>query len=142
MARALEIAREAADRGEVPVGAVLVKEGVVVAEGANRPIAACDPTAHAEVEALRAGARLLGNYRLTGTTLYVTMEPCPMCAGALVHARVERLVYGAPDLRAGAAGTVIDVLGSPAVNHRVAVTGGVREDECRALLQEFFRARR
>jgi tRNA(adenine34) deaminase len=142
MARALEIAREAGDRGEVPVGAVLVKEGAVVAEGANRPIAGCDPTAHAEIEALRAGARVLGNYRLTGTTLYVTMEPCPMCAGALVHARVERLVYGAPDLRAGAAGTVIDVLASPAVNHRVSVTGGVREDECRALLQEFFRARR
>jgi tRNA(adenine34) deaminase len=142
MARALEIAREAGDRGEVPVGAVLVKEGAVVAEGANRPIAGCDPTAHAEIEALRAGARVLGNYRLTGTTLYVTMEPCPMCAGALVHARVERLVYGAPDLRAGAAGTVMDVLASPAVNHRVSVTGGVREDECRALLQEFFRARR
>jgi tRNA(adenine34) deaminase len=142
MARALELARQAAAAGEVPVGAVLVHEGAVIAEAANRNIAAGDPTAHAEIEVLRQGARVLGNRRLGGTTLYVTMEPCPMCAGALVHARVERLVYGTPDFRAGATGTVIDVLGSAAVNHRVRVTGGVREDECRALLQQFFRERR
>ncbi len=140
--RALELARSAEAAGEVPVGAVLVQEGIVIGEGWNRPIGSCDPTAHAEIEALRAGARRLGNYRLTGSTLYVTMEPCPMCAGAMVHARVARVVYGCEDLRAGATGTVIDVLGSLAVNHRVAVTGGVLADECRALLQQFFRARR
>lgn len=142
MARALELARAAAAAGEVPVGAVLVHEGAVIAEAANRNIAAFDPTAHAEIEVLRQAAKVLGNRRLGGTTLYVTMEPCPMCAGALVHARVERLVYGTPDFRAGATGTVIDVLGSAAVNHRVQVTGGVRGDECRALLQQFFRERR
>lgn len=142
MARALDNARAAADRGEVPVGAVLVKEGLVIAEGANQPISACDPTAHAEMECLRSGARVLGNYRLTGTTLYVTMEPCPMCAGALVHARVERLVYGTPDFRAGGAGTVLDIVRHPALNHRVDVTGGILEEDCRNLLQEFFRARR
>lgn len=142
MRRALELARNAELAGEVPVGAVLVLEGAVIAEGWNRPIGACDPTAHAEIEAMRQGARVLGNYRLTGTTLYVTMEPCPMCAGAIVHARVERLVFGARDLRAGAVGTVIDVPGSAAVNHRVAVTGPVMEEECREVLQTFFRARR
>jgi tRNA(adenine34) deaminase len=142
MRRALELARNAAAAGEVPVGAVLVLDGVVVGEGWNRPIGSSDPTSHAEIEALRAGARQLGNYRLGGSTLYVTMEPCPMCAGAMIHARVGRLVYGAPDPRAGAAGTVIDVLGGPAANHRVAVTGGVLADECRELLQAFFRARR
>lgn len=142
MGRALELAGKAELAGEVPVGAVLVRDGALVAEGWNRPIAACDPTAHAEIEALRQGARVLGNYRLGGTTLYVTMEPCPMCAGALVHARVARVVYGAPDLRAGALGTVIDIPASAAVNHRPAVTGGVREAECRALLQAFFQARR
>ncbi|MEO7386702.1 MAG: tRNA adenosine(34) deaminase TadA [Gammaproteobacteria bacterium] len=142
MRRALELARNAEAAGEVPVGAVLVLEGVVIGEGWNRPIGSSDPTSHAEIEALRAGARQLGNYRLGGSTLYVTMEPCPMCAGAMIHARVGRVVYGAPDLRAGAAGTVIDVLGGPAANHRVAVTGGVLADECRAVLQAFFRARR
>jgi tRNA(adenine34) deaminase len=142
MRRALELARAAGAAGEVPVGAVLVVDGVVIGEGWNRPIGSCDPTSHAEIEALRAGARQLGNYRLTGSTLYVTMEPCPMCAGAMVHARVGRVVYGCEDLRAGATGTVIDVLGSLAVNHRVSVTGGVLADDCRALLQGFFRARR
>lgn len=142
MARALELARAAEQAGEVPVGAVLVLEGAVVGEGWNRPIASNDPTSHAEIEALRAGARRVGNYRLAGSTLYVTMEPCPMCAGAMIHARVGRVVYGAPDLRAGAAGTVIDVLGSAAANHRVAVTGGVLADACRDILQSFFRARR
>lgn len=142
MRRALELARNAEAAGEVPVGAVLVLDGVAIGEGWNRPIGSSDPTSHAEIEALRAGARQLGNYRLGGSTLYVTMEPCPMCAGAMIHARVGRLVYGAPDLRAGAAGTVIDVLAGPAANHRVAVTGGVLADECRELLQAFFRARR
>ncbi|MBL8201754.1 MAG: tRNA adenosine(34) deaminase TadA [Chromatiales bacterium] len=142
MRRAIELARNAEAAGEVPVGAVLVLEGVVIGEGWNRPIGSTDPTSHAEIEALRAGARQLGNYRLTGSTLYVTMEPCPMCAGAMIHARVARVVYGCEDLRAGATGTVIDVLGSAAANHRVAVTGGVLADECRALLQAFFRARR
>ena len=142
MRRAIELAQNAEAAGEVPVGAVLVLDGVVVGEGWNRPIGSTDPTSHAEIEALRAGARQLGNYRLTGSTLYVTMEPCPMCAGAMIHARVARVVYGCEDLRAGATGTVIDVLGSPAANHRVAVTGGVLADECRALLQAFFRALR
>jgi tRNA(adenine34) deaminase len=142
MRRALDLAQHAEGTGEVPVGAVLVVDGVVIGEGWNRPIGSSDPTSHAEIEALRAGARQLGNYRLDGSTLYVTMEPCPMCAGAMIHARVGRLVYGTPDLRAGAAGTVIDVLGGPAANHRVEVTGGVLADECRQLLQAFFRARR
>lgn len=142
MRHALDLARNAEQAGEVPVGAVLVLEGAVVGEGWNRPIGACDPTAHAEIEALRAAARALGNYRLAGSTLYVTMEPCPMCAGAIMHARVARLVYGTRDLRAGAAGTVIDVLGSAATNHRVAVTGEVLAGPCREMLQAFFRARR
>ena len=142
MRRALELARNAEAAGEVPVGALLVQEGAIIAEGWNRPIAASDPTAHAEIEVLRQAGRVLGNYRLAGTTLYVTMEPCPMCAGAMVHARVGRVVYGAPDPRAGAAGTVIDILGGPAANHRVAVTGGVLEAECREVLQAFFRKRR
>lgn len=142
MRRALELARSAELAGEVPVGAVLVLEGAVIGEGWNRPISSCDPSSHAEIEALRTGARQLGNYRLAGSTLYVTMEPCPMCAGAMIHARVARVVYGTPDLRAGAAGTVIDVLGSAAANHRVNVTGGVLADECRELLQAFFRTRR
>ena len=142
MRRALELAHNAEAAGEVPVGAVLVVGGVVIGEGWNRPIGSSDPTSHAEIEALRAGARQRGNYRLGGATLYVTMEPCPMCAGAMIHARVGRLVYGTPDLRAGAAGTVIDVLGGPAANHRVEITGGVLADECRALLQTFFRAKR
>lgn len=142
MRRALELARSAELAGEVPVGAVLVLEGVVIGEGWNRPISSCDPSSHAEIEALRAGARQTGNYRLAGSTLYVTMEPCPMCAGAMIHARVARVVYGTPDLRAGATGTVIDVLGGAAANHRVSVTGGVLADECRELLQAFFRSRR
>ncbi len=142
MRRALDLARNAAAAGEVPVGAVLALDGNLIGEGWNRPIGSSDPTSHAEIEALRAGARHLGNYRLGGSTLYVTMEPCPMCAGAMIHGRVGRLVYGTPDLRAGAAGTVIDILGGPAANHRVEVTGGVLADECRDLLQAFFRARR
>jgi tRNA(adenine34) deaminase len=142
MRRALELAACGEAEGEVPVGAVLVHDGHVIAEAWNRPISLSDPTAHAEVLALRAGAEALGNYRLPGTTLYVTLEPCAMCAGAMVHARVARLVYGAPDPRAGAVDSNIGVLGAPGLNHRVSVTGGVLGPECGARLQAFFRARR
>ncbi len=142
MRRALELARHAENLGEVPVGAVLVGRDGLVAEGRNAPVASLDPTAHAEIQALRAAGKALHNYRLPGTTLYVTMEPCPMCAGALVHARASRLVFGVQDFRAGAAGTVFDIVRAPEVNHRLEVTGGVLESECRKLVQEFFRARR
>ncbi len=142
MQLALGLAREAEADGEVPVGAVIVQGDTVVGAGRNRPIASGDPTAHAEVVALRAAAATLGNYRLADTTLYVTLEPCAMCAGAMVHARVERLVYGCTDPRGGAAGSVFDVVDSPLLNHRLAVRGGVLADECRDLLQTFFRARR
>jgi len=139
---ALERAREALSSGEVPVGSVLVKDGAVIATGANRPIAARDPTAHAEIEALRAGARMLDSYRLPDTSLYVTLEPCPMCAAALVHARVRRVVFGAFDARAGAAGSAIDIFRLDGLNHRVDVFGGVLAEECSALLQGFFADRR
>ncbi len=142
MGRALDLARRAAAAGEVPVGAVLVRGGEEIGEGWNRPIGGCDPTAHAEMLALRAAAARIGNYRLAGSTLYATLEPCPMCAGALVHARVARVVFGAADPRAGAAGTVFDLLQSPVLNHRCAVTGGVLAGECGLVLREFFRVRR
>ncbi|MDG4549409.1 MAG: tRNA adenosine(34) deaminase TadA [Candidatus Contendobacter sp.] len=142
MGRALELARRAADAGEVPVGAVLVRGDAVIGEGWNQPVGARDPTAHAEVLALRTAAARVGNYRLVDSTLYATLEPCPMCAGALVHARVARVVFGAVDPRAGAAGTVFDLLRSAALNHRAEVVGGVAAEECAALLRDFFRARR
>ena len=142
MAQALELAREAEAAGEVPVGALLVLDGNVVARARNAPIASNDPTAHAEIQVLRAAGAAVGNYRLPGSVLYVTLEPCPMCAGALVHARVARLVYGAADPRSGAAGSVVDLVRSPDLNHRVDVTGGVLAAECRDLLQGFFRDRR
>ena len=142
MVRALELAREAQAAGEVPVGALLVRDLTVIATGANRPIGACDPTAHAEIEALRAGARALGSYRLTDTTLYVTLEPCLMCAAALVHARVRRLVFGAFDPQAGGAGSLIDVFKLAGLNHRVDVFGGVLAEECGMLLRDFFERRR
>ena len=142
MRRALELAREAAAAGEVPVGAVVVREGRIIAEGSNRPIGARDPTAHAEMVALRAAAASSDSYRLTGTTLYVTLEPCAMCAGAMVHARVQRLVFAATDPRAGAAGSVFNIVQHPALNHRIDCTGGVLADECGALLRNFFLARR
>lgn len=142
MREALLLARQAEAAGEVPVGAVLVKDGAVVGSGWNHPIGTHDPTAHAEVAALRAAAHMLGNYRLTGTTLYVTLEPCAMCAGALVHARVKRLVYGAADPKAGAAGSVFDITRTPALNHRLEVEGGVLVEECGALLKGFFAQRR
>ncbi len=142
MMRALALARRAAAEGEVPVGAVLVRDGAALGEGWNRPVGAHDPTAHAEIEALRAAAARIGNYRLPETRLYVTLEPCLMCAGAMVHARVGRLIFGAADPRAGAAGSVFDVLAAPALNHRVEAGGGVLADECAALLKSFFAARR
>ncbi|MCZ2495655.1 tRNA adenosine(34) deaminase TadA [Xylophilus sp. Kf1] len=128
--------------GEVPVGAVLVRDGRVLATGANAPVGRSDPTAHAEVVALRAGAAALGNYRLDGCTLYVTLEPCPMCAGALLHARLARVVFGAPDPRTGAAGSVVDLFAESRLNHRTRLLGGVLADECGALLSDFFRERR
>ena len=142
MQRALELADAAETTGEVPVGAVLVRGDVIIAEGANRPIASNDPTAHAEIEALRAGGQVIGSYRLTDTTLYVTLEPCAMCAAAIVHARVRRLVFGAWDPRAGAAGSIVDVFTLPGLNHRVDVFGGVLADECTRRLKQFFAERR
>ncbi len=142
MARALELAGRAEDEGEVPVGAVVVKDGVIIAEGWNRPIASNDPTAHAEIEAMRAGARALSSYRLSGTTLYVTLEPCAMCAAAMVHARVARLVFGAWDPRVGAAGSALNLVNAPAFNHRVDTFGGVLAEECGALLRRFFERKR
>lgn len=142
MRLALEQAGRAQAAGEVPVGALLVGGERVVATGANRPVASNDPTAHAEIEALRAAGQALGSYRLTDTTLYVTLEPCPMCAMAIVHARVRRVVFGAWDPRAGAAGSVTDIFGLPGLNHRVDVFGGVLMEECGSLLKEFFAERR
>jgi len=142
MRAALERARAAAAEGEMPVGAVLVHGERIIAAGHNTPISSHDPTAHAEIEALRAGGRALGSYRLSDTTLYVTLEPCVMCASAMVHARVRRLVFGAWDPRAGGAGSIINVFALPGLNHRVDVFGGVLIDECAALLLEFFAQRR
>ena len=142
MRRALELAAAAQQGGEVPVGAVLVQGGRIIAEGGNRPIAAHDPTAHAEMEVLRAGGRALGSYRLLDTTLYVTLEPCAMCAAAIVHARVRRLVFGAWDPRAGAAGSIVNVFMLPGVNHQVDVFGGVLLEESAELLKRFFAERR
>jgi len=140
---ALEEARRAEKAGEVPVGAVIVNDaGNVVARGFNQPISIQDPTAHAEIVAMRAAARLVGNYRLTGLTLYSTMEPCVMCAGAIVHARIHRLVYGAADARAGAAGSIYNVVTDSRLNHQVEVVAGVRERECREIVQTFFEEKR
>lgn len=135
-------AERAYARGEVPVGALLVSEGRLVARGWNQPIGSHDPSAHAEIVALRRAGVRIGNYRLTGTTLYVTLEPCMMCVGAIIHARIARLVYGAPDPKSGMAGSVADLLDEPCHNHRVAVRGGVLAEECGALLRRFFRERR
>ena len=142
MQDALRSAQAAEAAGEVPVGAVLVQDGVIIARGANAPIAGHDPTAHAEIQALRAAAAELRNYRLPGTTLYATLERCLMCAGAIIHARVQRVVYGCPDPRSGAAGSALDAFATPGLNHRVEVIGGLCEPECSALLRRFFRARR
>lgn len=143
MLTALDCAREAGALGEVPVGAVLVDTGGnVLARGANAPIASNDPTAHAEIVVLRAAAEKLRNYRLPGTTLYVTLEPCAMCVGALIHARVARVVYGAADPKSGACGSVLDFASDARLNHRIAVTGGLLAEESAKLLREFFAARR
>lgn len=139
---ALHLARQAADRGEVPVGAVVVHDGQQIAGRHNAPIGLVDPSAHAEVLALRDAALVLGNYRLNGCTLYVTLEPCVMCAGLITHARVQRLVFGAPDPGAGAVHSRYDVISRPQLNHVVQWTGGVREEQCSVLLRDFFRARR
>ncbi len=142
MRHALLLAQRAGREGEVPIGAVVVKDGRVIGEGWNRPIAECDPSAHAEMQALRAAGKHIGNYRLCDTVLYVTLEPCTMCAGAIIHARVGRVVFGAHDPKTGAAGSVFDVLTSERYNHRVACEGGVLEADCSAMLTRFFRVRR
>ena len=142
MGCALALAREAALRGEVPVGAVVVQDNAIVGRGGNTPIAHNDPTAHAEIAALRDAGRALGNYRLPACTLYVTLEPCAMCAGAMMHARIARLVFGARDPKTGAAGSVVDLFAETRRNHNARVEGGMRGDECGALLSQFFAARR
>ncbi len=142
MRAALEQAREAGRRGEVPVGAVVVLDGEIIGTGYNQPISSNDPTAHAEIVALRAAAQRIGNYRLTGAALYVTIESCQMCVGAMVHARIARLVYGAREPKAGAIESAMRAHEHPALNHRLAAEGGVLEEECRAVMQEFFRERR
>ena len=142
MRHALDLARRAWEQGEVPVGAVLVQNDRVIGEGWNRPIGQHDPTAHAEIMALRQGGKVLANYRLLDTTLYVTLEPCVMCAGAMVHSRISRLVYGAHDIKSGAAGSLLDVLGHPGMNHQVELQRGVLAEECAAMLSDFFRMRR
>ncbi|XOV90111.1 MAG: tRNA adenosine(34) deaminase TadA [Pseudomonadota bacterium] len=142
MAEALALAEAAGAKGEVPIGAVVVRDEEVIGRGENRTISDCDPTAHAEIVALRDAANRIGNHRLVGASLYVTIEPCSMCAGALVHARIASLYFGAREPRAGAAGSTIDVLGNPALNHRVAVFPGVCEQAAADMMTEFFRARR
>jgi len=142
MDEALALARAAADRGEVPVGAIVVRDGQAIGRGGNAPIAGSDPTAHAEIAALRDAARTLANYRLPGATLYVTIEPCAMCAGAILHARIARVVFGAADPKTGACGSVVDLFAEPRLNHHATVTRGVRADACGALLSAFFAARR
>jgi len=142
MQAALAQARLAAEAGEVPVGAVIVREGAIVASGQNRVLRDLDPTAHAEIVVLRAAAAAIGNYRLLGCTLYVTLEPCSMCAGAMIHARLDRLVFAAFDPKAGAAGSVLSVLNHPQLNHQMQVEQGILADESAELLRSFFRERR
>jgi len=142
MQQALEEARASAAAGEVPVGAVLVHDGRIIARSGNRTIRDCDPTAHSEMVALREASRVLGNYRLAGTALYVTMEPCSMCAGAIIQARVSRLVYGCDDPKGGAVRSCFEILTDPRLNHQVEVTTGILASDCAAILQSFFAARR
>jgi tRNA(adenine34) deaminase len=139
---AIAEARAAEADGEVPVGAVIVKDGILLATGHNRVLIDCDPTAHAEIVALRNAGRALGNYRLLDCVLYTTLEPCAMCASAILHARIRRLVFAAPDPKAGACGSVLEVINHPQLNHRVEVTSGLLADECGSFLSEFFRSRR
>ncbi|WP_446743280.1 tRNA adenosine(34) deaminase TadA [Silvibacterium acidisoli] len=142
MHEALTEARDAAASGEVPVGAVVLFEGRIIGRGQNRVLRDSDPTAHAEIVAMREAAKVLANYRLTGCELYVTLEPCSMCAGAMIHARLGKLVYGAADPKAGAAGSVLEVLNHPKLNHQMPVTAGCLAEECGTILRDFFRARR
>ena len=142
MRESLRLAVRAAERGEVPVGALVVKDGKVIGRGYNAPISSKDPTAHAEIQALREATKNLGNYRLEGCSLYVTLEPCAMCAGAILHARIARLVYGAADLKTGACGSVVDLFSEKKLNHHTEVTGGILATEAGRLLSEFFAARR
>ena len=142
MRMAIEQAQLAAQAGEVPVGAVLVRDGQVISKAFNKPIANHDPSAHAEILALREAAMADENYRIPGTTLYVTLEPCAMCSGAMLHARVGRVVYGAPDPKTGAAGSVLDVFSSKQINHQTSVEGGIMGEECGQLLRDFFKERR
>jgi tRNA(adenine34) deaminase len=142
MQAALTEARLAAENGEVPIGAVVVREGAIIARGQNRVLRDVDPTAHAEIVALRAAATTIGNYRLAGCTLYVTLEPCAMCAGAMIHARIDRLVFAAADAKAGACGSVLEVLNHPQLNHQMQMEQGISAEESAELLRGFFRERR
>lgn len=142
MQQALALAKRAGEAGEVPVGAIVVKDGAVIGQGSNAPISASDPTAHAEIMAMRDAAKYLGNYRLVDCTLYVTLEPCAMCSGAIQHARIARLVYGASDPKTGACGSIINLMGEPKLNHHTDVTQGICAHECGTVLSEFFAARR
>ena len=142
MAQALELARASQAAGEIPVGAVVVKDGAVIGRGHNRPISSCDPTAHAEIVALRDAAERIGNYRLAGCSLYVTLEPCAMCAGAIMHARIGRVIFGATDPKSGACGSVVNLFAEDRLNHHATVIGGVLAEEATRLLQDFFAARR
>ena len=142
MRAALALAEQARDAGEVPVGAVVVRDGVVVGSGFNSPISRHDPSAHAEILALRAAAVASGNYRLSGCTLYVTLEPCVMCSGAIMHARIGRVVYGAPDPKTGACGSVLNLFAYDSLNHHTAVSGGMLAEECGRVLKSFFQERR
>jgi len=142
MSHALMLAKRSEDEGEVPVGAVIVRDDKIIAEGWNRPIALHDPTAHAEIMALRAAGKQCGNYRLPNTTLYVTLEPCTMCAGAMIHARIANLVFGASEHRTGVAGSIIDVFNQDFHFHRVKVSAGILQNECSQLLKDFFKAKR
>ncbi len=142
MTRALELAKYAAEHGEVPVGAVIVHEGMIIAEGYNQPISSCDPTAHAEVVAMRRACATLNNYRLTGCELYVTIEPCTMCVGAMVHARIKRVIFGALEPRAGALQSQFQLMENSSYNHSIAWNGGVLAEQCAAMMADFFRQKR
>lgn len=142
MQAALELAAQAAQAGEVPVGAVVVKDGIIIGRGSNAPISRHDPSAHAEIQAMRDAAKNLGNYRLVGCQLYVTIEPCAMCAGAIQHARIARLVYGAADLKTGACGSVVNLMAEARLNHHTEVTAGVLARECGEIMSQFFASRR
>lgn len=142
MQQAIALAQQAAEQGEVPVGAIIVKDGAIIGKGSNTPIDTHDPTAHAEIIAMRDAAQRIGNYRLVDCTLYVTLEPCAMCTGAMQHARIVRVVYGASDAKTGACGSVVDLMAETKLNHHTVVEGGVLAEECGSLLSTFFKARR